>query len=96
MNPKRSPGKSAISVSLETELLERIDVRRKALGLTRSAYLCNLAENDLVKGGNFVIAQKPNKAQPPAKTIPDSNYPSGISEPFRLNDRDAPKRKRKS
>jgi len=61
MKPKRSPGKTAISVSLEKELLDKIDERSKNLGITRSAYLCNLARNDLAKGGEFVIGKKTAK-----------------------------------
>ncbi len=56
---------TAISVSVEKRLLDKIDDRARRLGMTRSVYLANLARNDLAKGGNFVITAKTKKEADP-------------------------------
>lgn len=51
----RSPGKTAISVSMTVELLEKLDARAESLGLNRSQYLAQLARADLVSGGALTL-----------------------------------------
>lgn len=53
---KRNPENTAISLSLPKDLLARIDSRADSLGLSRSNYLCQIAEADLRKPGPLVIS----------------------------------------
>lgn len=45
-NKDRSPGNTAISISLSEELLYQIDARAKRLGVPRSTYLVQLARKE--------------------------------------------------
>lgn len=63
----RSPGNTAISVSLDQRLVDLIDARRKTLGLSRSQYLRLLAQKDLADRGDITVAEAPeayHTAQP--------------------------------
>ena len=51
----RSPDQTAISVSLSKSLLADIDARAKALGLSRSQYLAQIARTDIDQGGPLTI-----------------------------------------
>jgi hypothetical protein len=44
---ERSPGQTAVSLSISKEVLDRIDARAAALGISRSSYLTLLAQQDL-------------------------------------------------
>lgn len=57
----RSPGQTAISVSLDGGLLARIDERAGALGLNRSQYLAQLARADLQKRGELRLQEEINE-----------------------------------
>jgi hypothetical protein len=54
----RSPGNTAISVSIDAGTLREIDRRSSALGLSRSAYLRALALQDCDSAGSISIAEK--------------------------------------
>lgn len=55
----RSPGQTAISVSIPLDLLNQVDGRAKALGLTRSLYLAQLARKDLADRGDLTLRETP-------------------------------------
>ena len=55
----RSPGQTAISVSLSEELKYQITDRARSLGLSVSQYLCRLAANDLASPGPLVVHPAP-------------------------------------
>ncbi len=55
---RRSPGQTAISLSLEADLLKKIDQRAESLGLNRSTYLSLLARKDIAEKGDLIIRQK--------------------------------------
>jgi metal-responsive CopG/Arc/MetJ family transcriptional regulator len=55
----RSPGQTAISISIDEKLLIEIDARAKALGLNRSQYFAHVARQELSDGGDFVIRETP-------------------------------------
>ena len=52
---RRSPGNTAITVSLEAGLLARIDERAKSLGLKRSTWLQLMARREIEAGGPIII-----------------------------------------
>lgn len=56
---RRSPGQTAVSLSIEQELLAQIDQRAEALGLSRSVYLAALARRDLADKGDLTIQEIP-------------------------------------
>ena len=56
-NKDRSPGNTAISISLSEELLYQIDARAKRLGVPRSTYLVQLARKDILAGGNLALQE---------------------------------------
>jgi hypothetical protein len=60
------PGQKVISVSLPQTLLDDIDARATSLGLSRSAYLSLLAQQDLTKPGPIPLPKvtAPGAAQP--------------------------------
>ena len=58
----RSPGQTAISVSIPLDLLAEVDKRAAALGLSRSVYLALLARKDLVDGGDLTLKETPVSA----------------------------------
>jgi len=66
---RRSPGKTAISVSLNDDLLAAVDARAELLGLNRSQYFVALARNDLQTRGGLVLSEQPGlmsaKPEPP-------------------------------
>lgn len=51
----RSPGKTAISVSMTEDLLAQMDARAASLHLNRSQYLAELARADLAQGGPLTL-----------------------------------------
>ena len=53
----RSPGQTAISVSLPADLVEEIDARANALGISRSQYLVHLARADLIERGELTLRE---------------------------------------
>lgn len=67
MTKQRSPGNTAVSISLPAALLADIDRRADALGLTRSQYLCHLARRDVESRGNLVITEHSISYKIPAK-----------------------------
>ena len=64
--PIRNPANTVISVSMSRALLNDIDARAKALGLSRSQYLCQLAREDLIARGDMTLREKPEGK----KTVP--------------------------
>lgn len=62
----RSPGQTAISVSVPTDLLRDIDTRAESLGLNRSQYLAQLARADLLAKGAMLIHET---NAPPVKPL---------------------------
>lgn len=64
---KRSPDRTAISVSLSKELLAEIDGRAGALGLSRSQYLALISRKDIDKGGPLTIPA--TDADHPARSV---------------------------
>lgn len=69
----RLPSQKVISVSLPQALLDDIDRRATAMGLSRSAYLSLLAQQDLTKGGPLPVpaaeAPQPPENPEPAKPL---------------------------
>ena len=57
----RSPGQTAISVSIPRSLLDDIDRRAEALGLSRSQYLTQLARQDIAAKGSLILQEKPTE-----------------------------------
>ncbi len=53
----RSPGKTAISVSMTQSLLDQVDERATALNLTRSQYIAQLARADVATGGDLTLRE---------------------------------------
>lgn len=53
----RSPGKTAISVSMTQALLDQVDQRASALNLTRSQYISQLARADVAAGGDLTLKE---------------------------------------
>ena len=67
----RSPGKTAISVSMTQALLDQVDERASSLNLTRSQYIAQLARADVAAGGDLTLREegknpKGNSADVPA------------------------------
>lgn len=62
---QRSPGQTAIGVSIQATLLAQIDARAAALGLSRSTYLAQLARADIEAGGPMMLADNPPAPPPP-------------------------------
>jgi predicted DNA binding CopG/RHH family protein len=62
---QRSPGQTAVSLSIEEQLLQRIDERAALLGMNRSMYLAALARKDISEGGPVLLHELP---PPPYKT----------------------------
>ena len=54
---RRSPGQTAIGISLPRALLEAIDQRATALGLNRSQYLAALARRDIDERGDLTLRE---------------------------------------
>jgi len=52
---QRSPGQTAISISMAKEELTAIDARAASLNLPRSKYLALLAQRDIAAGGALTI-----------------------------------------
>ena len=68
----RSPGNTAISVSITEALLARIDSRASELGLKRSRYIAVIAQIDIAKGGPLTIpAQGAVEPAPPVELTPE-------------------------
>jgi len=63
----RSPGKTAISVSLDKTTLDRIDKRCRQLGIARSQYLRLLAQHDTDTGGDLTIKEHLIRPKPDAR-----------------------------
>lgn len=61
---RRSPGNTAISISLDKSLVEAIDQRRTALGLTRSQYLRLIAQQDIQQRTPLTIQETPHPDHP--------------------------------
>ena len=57
--PIRNPNNTVISVSMSRQMLAEIDERAKALGLSRSQYLCQLAREDLIARGDLTLRESP-------------------------------------
>ena len=57
--PQRKPDQTAISISMSKGLLEKIDQRATALGLTRSQYVGQLARTDVIAGGALTLHETP-------------------------------------
>jgi metal-responsive CopG/Arc/MetJ family transcriptional regulator len=55
---RRSPGQTAISFSIEKNLLAQIDERAAKIGLSRSTYLAALARADLAKRGDLILQEQ--------------------------------------
>jgi hypothetical protein len=55
---KRSRGQTAVSFSVEKNLLAQIDERAASFGLSRSTYLASLARADLAKKGELVLPEQ--------------------------------------
>ena len=55
MPKQRSNDQTAISISLSKGLLAEIDARAKALGLSRSQFLAQIARTNIDQGGPLVI-----------------------------------------
>ena len=58
----RSPGKTAISVSIPVSLLNQLDERAAALGLNRSQYISQLAKADLMERGDLTLKESPKES----------------------------------
>lgn len=56
----RSPGQTAISISLPESLVAQVEERAQALGLSRSQYLVQLARADLKERGALTLHETPN------------------------------------
>ena len=69
---QRAPDQTAISVSIGKELLAKIDLRAKALGISRSQYLANLARADVVRGGDLVLKEEINSAPSQALLVAEA------------------------
>lgn len=61
----RSPGQTAISVSIPQSLLDQVDERASALGLSRSQYLAQLARADLMERGDLTLREQPDTPSTP-------------------------------
>jgi metal-responsive CopG/Arc/MetJ family transcriptional regulator len=59
VKPKRSAGQTAVSISVEEDLLELMDERAVALGQSRSAYLAALVRADLARRGPLELHETP-------------------------------------
>jgi hypothetical protein len=58
MKPKtRSPGQTALSISMELGLRSEIRIRARNLNLNVSQYLATLAKNDIADGGNLELRE---------------------------------------
>lgn len=75
----RSPGKTAISVSMSVELLTQLDERAAALGLNRSQYLSQLARADLATGGALTIQE--SHLPPAVAALNTYDQPTPPTEP---------------
>ncbi len=62
----RSPGQTAISISISEELKSQVTERARALGLNVSQYLCRLAANDLMSQGPLMVTPAPPPGSPDA------------------------------
>lgn len=62
----RTPGQTAISVSMLDTLVADIDDRARNLGLSRSKYLVQLAKNDLKKKGRLTLEDTSQAAPVPS------------------------------
>lgn len=68
----RSPGNTAISVSITEALLAKIDARANELGLKRSRYIAVIAQIDIAKGGPLTIpTQGAVEPAPPVELTPE-------------------------
>lgn len=74
----RSPGQTAISVSLPQSLVDQVDKRAEALGLSRSQYLAQLARADLMDRGDLTLRETPSVDDPQTPPVPshqtDTSY----------------------
>lgn len=52
------PGMALINMYVAQDEKKKIRMRAKSLGLTASAYLRRLADNDISTGGNFVLRDR--------------------------------------
>lgn len=57
--PIRNPNNIVISVSMSRSMLAEIDERARALGISRSQYLCQLARQDVAQGGDLTLKETP-------------------------------------
>jgi hypothetical protein len=72
----RTPGQTAVSISLPEKLLLDIDARADALNINRSQYLAALARNDLSARGILTLQETTEPAPaPPAKPTGATTYP---------------------
>jgi len=61
---RRSRGQTAVSFSVDKDLLAQIDERAASVGLSRSTYLAALARADLVKKGVLVLQGQQEDPKP--------------------------------
>lgn len=61
----RSPGQTAISISLPKILVDQVTQRASALGLSRSQYLLQLARAVLQQRGDLTLREAPDTPQTP-------------------------------
>ncbi len=69
----RSPGQTAISISIPEELLAQIDRRAESLGLPRSLYIALLAKQDLIELGDIIL-RSPAAKQPTQVELTDEAH----------------------
>lgn len=78
-DPIRSPHQTVISVSMTKVLLAQIDERARAVGLSRSQYLCQLARTDLHHGGDLTLRESPTNSKS-AESISGAIVAAAVSE----------------
>ena len=57
-NHDRRPTNRVVTISLPREDVEAIDARARALGMSRSAYLVQIARSDLATRGPLLLREK--------------------------------------
>lgn len=85
---KRSEGQTAVSLSIEKDLLADIDNRAASLGLSRSLYLATLARQDIKHGGELII--------PAPRPEHSPSYPPHRPTAHSMNEQPAVQKKHKS
>jgi hypothetical protein len=70
----RSPDQTAVSISLPRDLLAKIDARASALNMPRSKYLAFVAQQDVTKGGPFLIPHPETNQEPSQPDLPAEVY----------------------